>query len=60
MSTIQHHHSPEWLQGMAAARQGASHEENPFLDGPEQTLRSRQWSDGYWYGRRDLDGEVSA
>lgn len=60
MSTVQHHHSPEWLEGMAAARKGASHEMNPYFSGGEQTFQSRLWSDGFWYGRRDLDGEVSA
>lgn len=54
------HKSLEWKEGFDAGRSGANHEENPYLDGGEQTQQSRLWSDGFWYARRDLDGETTA
>lgn len=59
-NTKEHNRTPEWLEGMTAARKGAHSESNPYLDGDVQTFQSRLWSDGYWWGRRDLEGECSA
>jgi ribosome modulation factor len=48
----------EWNEGFKAGRAGFSHEENPYFNGGEQTAQSRLWSDGYWYARRDINGET--
>jgi hypothetical protein len=57
-NTKHHNSTPEWLEGLTAARKGAHPETNPYLDGGMQTFQSRLWSDGFEWGRiiLDLDG----